>query len=177
MKTRNGKLTLIHLVTYLLFLLPVRRLDLFQENYSTLSLNTEGYFYFFFLGIILGLVLSYDTCRIAGKRNAKIIFAALIVGTMIPHQVPYRLRGYLHLLCSYTGSFITIVITYFNLQRSQNILLKNIFILSVLCSVLLYIRIGMVSTILEVVLMTSILWINYFLVRHLNQYSQSIDQY
>ena len=175
MKTRNVKLTLIHLVTYVLFLLPVRRLDLFRENYSTLSLHTEGYFYFFFLGILLGSVLSYDTYRIAGKRNAKIIFAALIIGTMIPLQIPYRLRGYLHLLCSYTGSFVTTVITYFNLQRSQNRILKNIFTLSVLCSILLYIRIGMVSTILEVVLMTSILWINYSLVRHINQYSKSFN--
>ena len=118
--SRNSKLIILHLVTYLLFLLPVRKLDLFKENYSTLSLNTKGYFFLFGLGILCGLVLGYDSYRITrDKRWGIAVFLGLFLGTCIPHEVPYHLRGNLHLFFAYTGGFILIVSTINNLFKKR----------------------------------------------------------
>ena len=162
--SRNSKLIILHLVTYLLFLLPVGKLDLFKENYSTLSLNTKGYFFLFGLGILCGLVLGYDSYRITwDKRWGMAVFLGLFLGTCIPHEVPYHLRGNLHLFFAYTGGFILNVSTFNNLFKKGNLRLRNILMMNLLACFLLYMRYMMVNTMIEVIIMSSCLFIDLIL--------------
>ena len=164
--SRNSKLIILHLVTYLLFLLPVGKLDLFKENYSTLSLNTKGYFFLFGLGILCGLVLGYDSYKITrDKRWGIAVFLGLFLGTCIPHEVPYHLRGNLHLFFAYTGGFVLIVSTINNLFKKGNLRLRNILMMNLLACLLLYMRYMMVNTLIEVIIMSSCLFIDLILLK------------
>ncbi len=160
---RSGKLILINLLVYILFLLPLRRLDLYKENYSTLSLHTKGYLFLLFLGIITGALMGYETYKISGKRNGIILFVSMVLGTCIPHEVPYHLRGNMHLLFAYTGGFVLICMTYINLMRKYKKHLKEIFEFVLLLCFLIYMRYMMVNTLIEVLLMSVCMFINFIL--------------
>lgn len=159
MKISNNKLIIINLITYILFLLPISKLDLFKENYSTLSLNTRGYFYLLFIGILIGLILYYETKRL-NKKYSLLILISMIIGVIIPHHVPYNLQGNIHLLFSYTGSFIVVVLTLLNIFRFTE--LTNIYIFGVFISILSIFRYSMVTTLCEVILMSFILFCNLY---------------
>ena len=89
MKINSKFIVIFNLLIFFLFLLPSGKLDLFEENYSTLSLNARGYFFLLFLGISCGSIMAYETSFISGKRNALLLFAGLLMGTVVPHHVPY----------------------------------------------------------------------------------------
>ena len=160
---RNSKLILINLLVYILFLLPAGRLDLYKENYSTLSLYTKGYLFLLFLGIITGALMGYETYKISGKRNGIILLVSMVLGTCVPHEVPYHLRGNLHLLFAYTGGFVLICMTYINLMRKYKKYLKEIFGFVLLLCFLIYMRYMMVNTLIEVLLMSVCMFINFTL--------------
>ena len=164
MKTRkNYKLLITNLIDYTLFLLPAWQLNLFNENYSTLSLYTRGYLYLLFLGLVIGLLLYYETLLINNKKSACIMFVSLITGTIIPHHVPYNFQGYMHLICAYTGFVGMMLITYSNIIKND-IKLRNLYISILIVIACLFIRFGKVTTILEITVMTFVLSINYHLV-------------
>ncbi|MBR3250467.1 MAG: hypothetical protein IKF80_02040 [Erysipelotrichaceae bacterium] len=158
---KTKKILIINLIVYILFLLPVSRLDMFKENYSTLSLDTRGYLYLLFLGILIGLLLGYETYFISGRNMAITIFASLVLGTIIPHHVPYDLQGNLHLLFSYTGFAGMMSITYINLLKQNNQYLINMYFLSFFEFAFIYMQYGMVTTVLEIVIMSMVLLFNY----------------
>ena len=135
------------------------KLDLFKENYSTLSLNTRGYFYLLFIGTLIGLILYYETRKL-NKKYSLIILISMIIGVIVPHHVPYNLQGNIHLLFSYTSSFIVISITLSNIFRF--IKLTNTFIFGVFIAILSIFRYSMVSTLCEVILMSFILFCNLY---------------
>ena len=164
MKTRkNYKLLITNLIDYTLFLLPAWQLNLFNENYSTLSLYTRGYLYLLFLGIMIGILLYYETSLINNKKSACIMLFSLITGTIIPHHVPYNFQGYMHLICAYTGFAGMMIITYSNIIKND-IKLRNLFVLMSIGIACLFIRFGKVTTIMEITIMTFVLSINYYLV-------------
>ncbi|MBO7677058.1 MAG: hypothetical protein J6S49_06055 [Erysipelotrichaceae bacterium] len=152
------------MIVYILFLLPAGYLDLFHENYSTLSLDTRGYFYLLFLGIITGTLLSYETSLINTKRTGWLMFLSLVLGTLIPHHVPYDLQGNLHLLFAYGGFVIMMVITYMNIYRIYDQNLLNIYYFIIFICAILYIRYGMVNTLCEIIIMTFTMIINFILI-------------
>ena len=153
MKTRTKNLLLCNILTAILFLLPVFRLDLFKENYSTLSLNAEGHLFLLGLGILTGSLMGYETVCIANKKRGYIVFASLLLGTLIPHHVPYDFQGNMHLFFAYTGFFVLIVMTYLNTLCSRKTTCRNILILSLTAAFALYLRFGMVNTLAEIVIM------------------------
>ena len=150
MRTRN-KLVLINVLEAILFILPAFKLDLFKENYSTLSLNTRGYLYVLFLGISIGLLFSYETRIIKNKKNAILIFLSLLVGTIIPHHVPYNLQGNLHLLFAYIGFIGLASLSIINIFYNKKLL--SFYLLSLSFAVLIYMDSGMVNTLSEVIVM------------------------
>ena len=155
----------LNLIAYILFLLPIRRLDLFKENYSTLSLDTRGYLYLVFLGMIIGLLMAYETYFINGKQLAMIMFFSLFLGTIIPHHVPYNLQGNMHLLFSYIGFAGMMSITFVNLLKYDQQYLANMYFLSLFEFGFIYMQYGMVNTILEIVIMTMCMMFNYLVYR------------
>lgn len=161
MKISDKLLKILNFLTLFLFLLPVSRLDLFHENYSTLSLDTRGYFFLLFLGIITGIIMAYETRFISGKRNSIILLMGMIMGTMIPHHYPYDLQGDLHLLFAYVGFTALVVITFMNtyFSKKQVSYQKILFLLGGL-SCVLYLRHGMVNTLNEVFIMMACMAIN-----------------
>ena len=157
MRIKNSKIIILNIIGLILFILPVFKLDLYTENYSTLSLGTRGYLYLLFMGIILGSLMGYETY----KRNAVcgiLIFVSLILGTLIPHQVPYGLRGNVHLFLAYLGGFILIVMTYLNLFLSRHDHLRQLFVLMICAAVLIYLKYGMVNTLSEIIIMISCMY-------------------
>ncbi|MCR4855183.1 MAG: hypothetical protein K5908_03350 [Erysipelotrichaceae bacterium] len=152
MQTRT-KLILCNILTVILFLLPVIELDLFKENYSTLSLQTRGYLFLLFLGILTGSVMAYETFHISGRKNARILLMAMILGTIVPHHVPYDLQGNIHLFLAYVSFFVLICITYFNTMFSTKMRYRNIMIFCLLSVSLLYMRYMMINTLCEIIIM------------------------
>ena len=157
---RNNKLIFINLLVWALFLSPVLKLDLFKENYSTLSLHTKGYLFLLFLGILTGSLMGYETYKIAGRRNGIIVFLSLFLGTCIPHEVPYHIRGNLHLLFAYLGGFGLLALTYINLYKKRNSKLLNLYRFVMLGCFLIYMKYMMVNTLIEVLLMSVCMFIN-----------------
>ena len=154
---------IVNLIFYGLFLLPLRRLDLFKENYSTLSLETRGYFYLLLLGIGIGFLMAYETYHISGRKIAAIMFFSLVLGTVIPHHVPYDFQGNMHLLFAYLGFAGMMSVTFMNLIITSNLHLINIYFLSIFILGLLYMLYGMVNTLMEVLIMSLNMYINYLL--------------
>lgn len=154
---------IVNLIFYGLFLLPLRRLDLFKENYSTLSLETRGYFYLLLLGIGIGFLIAYETYYISGRKMAEFMFFSLALGTVIPHHVPYDLQGNMHLLFAYLGFAGMMSVTFMNLIITSNLHLINIYFLSIFILGLLYMRYGMVNALMEVLIMSLNMYINYLL--------------
>jgi hypothetical protein len=152
MQTRT-KLILCNILTVILFLLPVIELDLFKENYSTLSLQTRGYLFLLFLGILTGSVMAYETFHISGRKNARILLIAMILGAIVPHHVPYDLQGNMHLFLAYTSFFVLICITYFNTLFSTKTIYRNIMIFCLLTVSFLYMRYMMINTLCEIIIM------------------------
>ena len=158
MITRTNKLVTINLVASILFIIPTFKLDLFNENYSTLSLTTRGYLYVLFLGIVIGILLAKETYIITkNKTNSILMFLSLLIGTIIPHHVPYNLQGNLHLLFAYVGFAGLAVLTIINTKYSKY---SKYYIMCLLISVLIYLKCGMVNTLSEVIVMLSSLAIN-----------------
>ena len=160
MRISNRKIILINLLTAFLFLMAASRLDLFQENYSTLSLHTKGYFILLGLGIATGVLMGYETARISGRKYGVILFVSLLVGTIIPHEYPYYFRGHIHLLLAYAGGFGLLAITYFNLLHDKRRRLRDIFVLSLTASLLLYMKYMMVNTLSEIMIMLTCMYVN-----------------
>ena len=162
MKTKrtNRKVIIVNIVSFILLIIPAFKLDLFYENYSTLSLNTKGYLYVLLLAILIGSILCYETYIISNNRNRSIlIFFSLLIGTIIPHHVPYNLQGNLHLLFAYIGFAILIAITYINIVNQKY---RNKFISTIIISILIYLKYGMVNTLSEIIVMTSCLFFNLY---------------
>ena len=141
---------------------PAFRLNLYKENYSTLSLNTEGYLYVLFLGITIGLLLYYETSIISNDRYAVVIFLSLFIGTVIPHHYPYDLQGNIHMLCAYLGFSGVCIITIINLYTRSLVTkkLRYIFAVSILAAVIFYLKYGMVNTLSEIIVMLAVLTSN-----------------
>ena len=158
MITRTNKLVTINLVASILFIIPTFKLDLFNENYSTLSLTTRGYLYVLFLGIVIGILLAKETYIITkNKTNSILMFLSLLIGTIIPHHVPYNLQGNLHLLFAYVGFVGLAISTIINTKYSKY---SKYYIMCLLISILIYLKCGMVNTLSEVIVMLSSLAIN-----------------
>ena len=161
MKISDKLAKILNFLTLFLFLLPVWKLDLFHENYSTLSMDTRGYFFLFFLGIITGALMAYETRFISGKKNAYILFAGLFMGVMVPHHYPYDLQGDLHLFLAYMGFVSMMIITFSNTFFSirQLSYQRILFLLIGFCSAL-YLRYGMVNTLSEISIMMTCMMID-----------------
>ena len=160
MKTSGKLIKISNLITMILFLLPVSRLDLFRENYSTLSLSTRGYFFLLFLGIICGLLMAYETLYISGRRNAVLIFAGLFLGTAVPHHVPYDLQGNLHLILAYIGFFLMFYVTYVNSFNTSKKIFQQILSLLIVTVSALYMKYMMINTLSEIIIMIVCLSVN-----------------
>ena len=169
MKTRRNNIILIlNILIIVIFLLPVFKLDLYSQNYSTLSLNTEGYLFDLIIGLLIGLLLGHETYHIKNKYCAITIFISMLLGVLIPHHIPYNLQGNLHLLFAYIGFCGIVSITLINC--SLNIKLRNYYILTIFLAICFYLKCGMVNTISEVIVMLSTLITNLYLYRHLKQH-------
>lgn len=157
MKTKRT-LILSNIILIILLLIPLNKIDLFNENYSTLSLTTRGYLYVFFFGIFSGVVLSYETYLINNnKKRSLFMFLSLFIGTIIPHHIPYNIQGNLHLLFAYVGFFGLVVITFINLTNKNT---KEIYLLLIMLSVVIYFYCGMVNTLSEIIVMVFSLMFN-----------------
>ena len=163
MKINSKFIVIFNLLIFFLFLLPSGKLDLFEENYSTLSLNARGYFFLLFLGISCGSIMAYETSFISGKRNALLLFVGLLMGTVVPHHVPYDLQGNLHLIFAYTGFFLLILVTYINSLYNTDPICRNILILMIAAVAMMYMRYMMVNTVSEIIIMMICMGINLFL--------------
>ena len=163
MKTRDKILLIINIIFLVLFLIPLRYLDLYKENYSTLSLNTRGYLYLLFLGIFAGMILGYETYVISNWKRAFIIFISVLMGVIIPHHYPYDLQGNIHLFLANLGFILLIATVFINIWYSYDSRILTFFILSLLASLVFYLRYAMVNTISEIIIMSSCLMISYYL--------------
>ena len=156
--TRNRLVIILNVIVSILFIIPTFKLNLLNENYSTLSLTTRGYLYVLFLGIIIGSLLSYETYIISkNKIRSLIMFLSLLVGTIIPHHVPYNLQGNLHLLFAYIGFTGMAISTIINIKSTKY---YNVYLLFLVLAVTFYLKCGMVNTISEVIVMLSSLYFN-----------------
>lgn len=161
-RKRNNKLIIfLNLIVAVLLLVPVSELNLFEENYSTLSLTTRGYLYVLMLGILIGMLLGYETKIISNKVNGLCMFLSLIIGTIIPHHVPYNLQGNLHLLFAYIGFAGLVITTIINCRIKKY---RDIYLLFIFIGIILYLKFGMVTTISEIVVMIGTLFTNLLLV-------------
>lgn len=160
MRIRRNKIILINLIIFVLFILPSFKLDLFSENYSTLSLNTRGYLYVLILANLIGLLLAYETSFISSRRNSVLIYLSLLIGTIIPHHVPYNLQGNLHLLFAYLGFVLLVSMTYINIMNNKKVL--TFFYLMILLAGYIYFRYGMVNTLSETIVMIAVIVSNCF---------------
>lgn len=157
------------LVIAVIFIAVSTRLDLFKENYSTLSLSTKGYFLFLFMGLLAGIVLAYNTYLISGKKYALLMFIALLLGTIIPHDITYNLQGNLHLLNAYLGFVLMEVVMFINVYKYSFINYKKsktisyILIISLIIAFLSYTRYMCVNTLSELVVMLTNLFVVYLI--------------
>ncbi|MBQ2657202.1 MAG: hypothetical protein IJF87_01365 [Erysipelotrichaceae bacterium] len=146
-----------------MLLIPLGRLQLFNENYSTLSLNTRGYLYLLVTGVLCGLVLAYETSIISNPKRGILIFLSLFLASVIPHHYPYDLQGNIHLILAYLGFCIMIAVTYLNLFQSYRKTSINFYTLCLTAAFGLYLNAGMVNTLCELIIMFATLGINLFL--------------
>lgn len=156
---------MINIIISIVFLVPAFKLNLFNQNYSTLSLSTEGYLYVLILGTAIGALLGYETFFINNKLYAVSMFLSMFTGVMVPHHVPYDLQGSLHLLCAYLGFSGIVIITMINLYKNILLIkkLRYIFSLSILASICIYLVCGMVNTASEIIVMFAVLSTNLYL--------------
>lgn len=148
----------------IVLLLPSRWLDLFKENYSTLSLETKGYLYLLFLGITIGLLLGIETGILNNVGYGKIIATASILAVIVPHHLPYNLQADLHLLFAYSGFFIVTTITFINILIKHNQKILSIYCLLITLAFSIYLEYSMVNTLSEIIAMFAILLANLFLI-------------
>ena len=164
MKISNKLITLFNLAVLGALLYPLGRLDLFRENYSTLSLNGRGYLYLLTLGVLIGILCGYETMKIHSRRNGYLVFFSLILGVAVPHHVPYDLQGNLHLLFAYTSAFLFCMLTFLNIQRDmRHPRLYGVLMLGITAIAVSYMKAGMVNCIGEAILMSVLLFINWYL--------------
>lgn len=157
-------INILNVVAIVLLLIPARHLDLFKENYSTLSLNTQGYLYVLSLGIYFGSILGIETMYINSKKASILMFLALIIASIIPHHVPYNLQGNLHLLCAYLGFGLALSITYLNIYKHLKYKkIYYLFMLSIFLAFVIYLKVDMVNTLSEIIAMSTILIVNNYL--------------
>lgn len=156
-RNNNSLVILLNVIVTVLFLLQVTKLDLFSENYSTLSLTTRGYLYVLSLGIIIGILLGYETAKVSNAFRGLLMFGFMLIGVIIPHHVPYNLQGNLHLMCAYIGFAGLVTITFLNCRIKK---LRDLYILPLFVAILIYLKYGMVNTLSEVIVMLSSLLIN-----------------
>ena len=156
------KITLISLniVSYILFLIPAFKLNLFNENYSTLSLTTRGYLYVLIMGMFIGAILFIETTYISNRLLGSLAFVSMFAGVMIPHHVPYDIQGNLHLLFAYLGFAGLVIVTLLNCKIKKY---RDIYLMFIFIAILIYLKFGMVNTLSEVIVMTSSLLINLYL--------------
>ena len=158
-KITNNLVIISNVVLSILFIIPAFKLNLFDENYSTLSLTTRGYLFNLVLGILIGILLGYETYYISSKKNSLIIFMSLLIGTIIPHHVPYNFQGNLHLIFAYIGFFGLVSISLFNCKLSK---VRNMYLMLLSVAIFIYLRCGMVNTLSEVIVMISTLFVNMY---------------
>ena len=163
MRIRNKLIYILNIIAAVLLLIPLGRLQLFNENYSTLSLNTRGYLYLLVTGVLCGLVLAYETSIISNPKRGILIFLSLFLASVIPHHYPYDLQGNIHLILAYLGFCIMIAVTYLNLFQSYRKTSINFYTLCLTAAFGLYLNAGMVNTLCELIIMFATLGINLFL--------------
>ena len=163
MRIKNKPVFILNIIDLLLLVLPLGRLQLFNENYSTLSLNTRGYLYLFATGILCGFTLAYETMAIGNRKRALLIFLGLLLASFIPHRYPYDLQANIHLFFAYAGFCAMIAVTCLNLIQNRNEKLFEVYTLSLTAAFVLYLRAGMVNTVCEFVVMTATLGVNFIL--------------
>ena len=159
-KINNNLIVIINVIVLILFIIPSFKLNLFDENYSTLSLTTKGYLYVLFLGIAIGILLAYEMYIITNNKiNALLMFLSLLIGTIVPHHVPYNLQGNLHMLFAYIGFVGLVIMTTLNIK---NIKVKSIYFFMLFVSVAFYLKCSMVNTLSEIIVMISSLLVNLY---------------
>ncbi len=145
-----------------LLVMPLFVLDLFHENYSTLSLTTKGYFYVLVMGIVFALVLGYETYHL-NRKYWLYIFIASIAGTIVPHHVPYNLQGNIHLILAYLSFGVIAFITYMNVFTHYNRNLMNGFTLMLCILVICFMKFMMINIVAELFAMMYVLFANMYL--------------
>ena len=163
MRTRNRLICILNLIDAVLLLFPLGRLQLFNENYSTLSLNTRGYLYLLVTGVLCGIVLAFETFMISSRKRGILIFLSLFLASAVPHHYPYDTQGNIHLFLAYAGFCMMISITFLNLFQYLRKRLINVYVLSLTASLALYLQAGMVNTMSELIIMFATLGVNLIL--------------
>lgn len=169
MKIRKRINNISLLVVGLLFVIVSTKLDLFKENYSTLSLSTKGYFLFLFMGLLSGIILGINTYLISGKKYGILMFISLLVGTIIPHDISYNLQGNLHLFNAYLGFVLLEIVMFINVYKysfinySKSKKLYYILFISLVLAVLSYTKYMCVNTLSELIIMLCDLFIMYLM--------------
>ncbi|MBQ6478387.1 MAG: hypothetical protein IJI44_03355 [Erysipelotrichaceae bacterium] len=163
MRIKTKQLYFINAFAAVLLLLPLSNLQLFSENYSTLSLNTRGYLYLLATGTVCGAVLAYETMLTGNRKYAVLLFWSLFLASFIPHHYPYDLQGNFHLFFAYAGFCVMVSVTYLNLHQNQKHLLIEKYTFSLAAALLFYLKAGMVNTICELIIMFATLSVNLFL--------------
>ena len=160
---RTAKLILTgNMAAMVLLVMPLFVVDLFYENYSTLSLTTKGYFYVLVMGIVFAIVLGYETFHL-NRKYWLYIFIASIAGTIVPHHVPYNLQGNIHLILAYLSFGVIASITYMNVFTHYNRTLMNGFTLMLCILALCFMKFMMINIIAELCAMTYVLFANLYL--------------
>ena len=144
-----------------LFVLPLFRLDLFKENYSTLSFDTRGYLYLLLLGLSSGFLLAYETAMIAGRKKGILMFVTMMIGVIVPHHYPYDLQGNIHLLLAYLSFAMLIILTFSNITMAHCRKLYDLLYFMLGLVAMLYIRFAMVTALSELIIILVSLYLNY----------------
>ena len=158
MKINNRLLIILNLFVYVIFLFIGKDLDPFTENYSTLSLNSKSYLLLLVCGILIGLLLAYETSIIKNKSIGLIMFVLMLMGVIIPHHVPYNFQGNMHLLFGYISCFGVTALTYYNIYHDST--LRSILISAITMMLVTYMKYMMVTTAGEFALMSAIMLCN-----------------
>ena len=161
MRISNKKILIFNLITAVLFILPVFRLDYHSENYSTLSFDTRGYLYLVFLGICSGILLGYETSVISGEREGIMVFITMMIGVIVPHHYPYDLQGNVHLILAYVSFAGLYLLSFNNIRNYPDKNLHNIMFGMLITVAIMYIHFGMVTSISELIIIICCLYVNY----------------
>lgn len=164
MKIRKRIIRYAILIVACMYLLIASKLELFLENFSTLSLTTKGYLLFLFMGIVTGILNYIVTLKVSSKKHAIIVFMSLLIGTIMPHDISYNLQGNLHMFNAYLGFVGLEIITYINIYNYSLInkktnYLKLIFIFCLFMAIYLYSLRMFVNTLAELIIILSNLFI------------------